>query len=584
MRHSGLFAVLALLLLAVPASAQVEEEPMTFPKRTAVPQVPCGPGDRPETDLQGRVPPADLLTGRAAQGYTCNLELVGNFRSPSAGTFEAYGDCAYYELAPGAGTMVMDVSDSAHPVPAGVLNSIAMLDPWEGLRANAKRKLLVSGSAYSSYLDIYDISGDCRKPKLLSSTDMAPAKGHEGWFAPDGMTYYMSTTGPRGVDTVFPIDISDPTKPKMLTTWGFGAQTHGGFTTEDGRTTFICRQETPPLDAMLVVDTSEVAERRAGPKHHVLATVGLQDNQWCQSSLRVTYGGKPFLIQYGERSGEEGCSHAAYNWASFAYPRIYDLADVRDPKLVSTALLQSALPEHCEEVKGEGAINQLGYSVHHCSVDRLYDPTILACDYFFAGMRVLDIRDPYHPVELGYYNTGTNAVTGTGARPVIRAERKEIWFVNDTGGFTVVRFRDGLWPFPGSARCPEFDDHYYAHYNPGSTCPTANLNGIGKPAPGGAASQAPAALKLTRLSLPRSVARGARARLTFTASRTGRVTVDVRRGSRRVVRRSLRVRAGRANLRLPRLRPGRYTVVVRAVGGRAHRRALVVSARRAGGA
>jgi len=577
MRRTGLLLIVLLLALAPPASAQVEEEPMTFPKRTSVPQVPCRPGDRPETGLQGRVPPADLVTGRAEQGYTCNLELVGTFRSPSSGTFEAFGDCAYYEIAPGAGTMVMDVSDSAHPIPATTLNTPAMLDPWEGLRANAKRKLLVSGSNYSSYLDIYDISGDCRKPKLLSSTDMAPAKGHEGWFSPDGLTYYMSTVGPRGVDTVFPIDISDPTKPKLLTTWGFGAQTHGGFTTEDGRTTFICRQETPPLDAMLVVDTAEVAERRAGPKYHLTTTVGLQDNQWCQAALRVTYKGHPFLIQYGERSGEEGCSHAAYNWASFAYPRIYDLADVRDPKLVATALLQSALPEHCEEVKGEGAINQLGYSVHHCSVDRLYDPTILACDWFFAGMRVLDIRDPYHPVELGYYNPGVNAVVGTGARPVVRAERKEIWFVNDAGGFFVVRFADGVWPFAGSARCPEFDDHYYAHYNPGSTCPTANLEGIGKPAPGGV--PATPTLRLTRLSLPTTIRRGVRARLRFTASRAGRVTVEVRRGARRVAYRVVRVRAGRVAVRLPRLSPGRYTVVVRAVGGRAHRLRLVVRSR-----
>ena len=67
----------------------------------------------------------------------------------------------------------------------------------------------------------------------------------------------------------------------------------------------------------------------------------------------------------------------------------------------------------------------------------------------------------------------------------MRAERGEIWFVNDAGGFYVVRFEDGIWPFEDSARCPEFDDYYYAQYNPGSTCPTANLDGIGKPAPGG---------------------------------------------------------------------------------------------------
>ena len=37
----------------------------------------------------------------------------------------------------------------------------------------------------------------------------------------------------------------------------------------------------------------------------------------------------------------------------------------------------------------------------------------------------------------------------------------------------VVRFEDGIWPFKESARCPEFDDYFYAQYNPGSTCTTA---------------------------------------------------------------------------------------------------------------
>src|SRR4051812_36544675 len=155
-------AVLALVfvLAAAPARAQRDEEPATFGPRTSVPQLPCRPGDRPETGLQGRVPPADLISGRAEQGYTCNLELVGHFRSPSSGTLDSFGDCAYYEAAPGAGTIVMDVSDPSQPLARGLLTTPAMLDPWEGLKVNAKRKLLVTGSNNDNYLDIYDVSHD----------------------------------------------------------------------------------------------------------------------------------------------------------------------------------------------------------------------------------------------------------------------------------------------------------------------------------------------------------------------------------------------------------------------------------------
>lgn len=467
--------------VALPALAS---EDVSFGERVSVPQLSCRADDRPETDLQGRVPRTDIITGRAAQGYTCNLEAVGQFRTTGWASLDSYQDCAYMSRQAGVGgVQVLDVSDPRNPVPTDTLTTPAMADPWESMRVNARRGLLVADSGVNNFLDIYDVSQDCRHPRLVSSTDMSPAKGHEGWFSPDGNTFYMSTTGPDAAPTVFPIDITDPAHPRRLSAWAFQAQTHGGSTSEDGTRSYVCQQHAPPKDALLVVDTSEVAERKTAPKPRVVAQVPLGDNLYCQGAYRVTYNGHPYLIQYGEGSGAGDCSRSADNWATFGYPRIFDLADEAQPKLVSTALLEVHLPEHCSEVTGEGAIAGLGYSVHHCSPDRLYNPTILACSWFHAGLRVLDIRDPRNPVEIGYYNTGLHPVLGTNARPVVRAERGEIWFTDDLAGFVVLRFKDGIWPFPDSKPCPEYDDYYFAHYNPESTCPTANFNGIGKPAP-----------------------------------------------------------------------------------------------------
>lgn len=206
---------------------------------------------------------------------------------------------------------------------------------------------------------------------------------------------------------------------------------------------------------MLVVDTSEIASRKIAPQRRLQAQEPLQDNQFCQGIYRVTYDGHPYLIQYGERSGAPDCSQTGDNWATFGYP-----------VLVSGALLEVHLPEHCQEVTGEGAPLGFGYSVHHCSPDRLYNPTVRACSWSHAGLRVPDIRDPHHPVEIGYFNPGVNAVFGTVARPVVRAERGEIWFVNDTGGFYVMRFENGMWPFKDADPCPAYDDYYFAQYNP----------------------------------------------------------------------------------------------------------------------
>src|ERR1700748_2668744 len=47
-----------------------------------VPKAVCGPGDKPETALQGQVPAA--LRAAGFQGFSCNLQLVGQLRGEGA--------------------------------------------------------------------------------------------------------------------------------------------------------------------------------------------------------------------------------------------------------------------------------------------------------------------------------------------------------------------------------------------------------------------------------------------------------------------------------------------------------------------
>ena len=189
----------------VSSAASMDTSDIRFGPRRAVPQLPCRPGDHPETGLQGRVPPADRASGRALLGYNCNLDLVGKYPGSGAGTLESFDECAYFGQGTGLfGTQVLDVRKATDPLYTTRLATAAAIDPWESLRANANRGLLVADSNYNGYLDIYDVSGNCTQPRLVSSTDMSPARGHEGWFSPDGMTYYMSRTGPDGMPTRLP--------------------------------------------------------------------------------------------------------------------------------------------------------------------------------------------------------------------------------------------------------------------------------------------------------------------------------------------------------------------------------------------
>src|SRR4029077_19006696 len=75
-RTRVLGAVAAALLLGATGGGVVIARAAT-PALPVVPAAiadgPCGPGSKPET-TQGRVSTADVTSGRAAQGYTCNAE------------------------------------------------------------------------------------------------------------------------------------------------------------------------------------------------------------------------------------------------------------------------------------------------------------------------------------------------------------------------------------------------------------------------------------------------------------------------------------------------------------------------------
>src|SRR5262249_26294898 len=117
-------------------------------------------------------------------------------------------------------------------------------------KTNTRRQLLgaVRGDNGPEF-DVYDVSGDCRYPQLLASVvllspdSVRPIRGHEGRWAPDGLTYYGSdntsvvdaATNTRGV--IYVVDTADTTKPKVIKTFTLGvpgATTHGLAVRDDG--------------------------------------------------------------------------------------------------------------------------------------------------------------------------------------------------------------------------------------------------------------------------------------------------------------------------------------------------------------
>src|SRR5438128_5751528 len=84
---SSLVVAFSCVALATISGAVVEKRASIADQElffAPVPKAVCGPGDKPETALQGQVPIALRLQPGGFQGFSCNLQLLGQVRGDGA--------------------------------------------------------------------------------------------------------------------------------------------------------------------------------------------------------------------------------------------------------------------------------------------------------------------------------------------------------------------------------------------------------------------------------------------------------------------------------------------------------------------
>lgn len=430
----------------------------------SVPSAHCGPGSRPETGVQGRVPAADYASGRATRGYTCNAVVVAHQGDTGGFKVLRYTDrtgrtCAFYDassLAPvgvpfadiaGEGVTVLDLSRPAHPVKTDELTTPTMRSPHESLLVNPRRGLLaaVMGNAYASagVLEVYDVGTDCRTPRLLSRTADA-VLGHESGWTEDGRTFYASSSGGQ---TLAAIDLSDPTAPRTIFLQ-YGVNYHGMRLSPDGRLLYVAdigddlTGLTLPGDGLRIIDVSQIQERRPNPQVTVLSDLTWPEGSIPQVAQPFRRDGRDYLLEVDEFStvGLNGTSVDVAD-ATVGAARIIDAEDPRHPRVISHLRLAVQQPAARRAAAGDpGASTAFGgYTAHYCSVPTRQDPRIAACSMIGSGLRVFDLRDLAHPREVAYVNLPTSAGAAAFAQPAWDVRRHEIWFTDQNSGFYVVR-------------------------------------------------------------------------------------------------------------------------------------------------
>lgn len=448
-----------------------------------VPRAHCGAGSLPETALQGEVPLKDRKSGRSQLGYRCNLVLVGQHQGEGAGWQNAwYGHCDYYDTKTATGgtppngtgngqkspgTQVLDVSNPAHPKLTTNLDTPALDGPWESLKVNQPRGLLAGVGGFGSdgdgplYFDVYDVKKDCAHPKLLASVPFDLPLGHEGNWSTDGMIYYGSSlfTG-----TVSAFDVSNPSSPTLISTFApvAGQFTHGLATSDDGKYLYTTDFATGANNGLVTLDVSGIKAKTPGSQPSEVGSVGWTDGSAAQVPVPMDYNGKKFLLFVDE--------------GGYGAARIIDISDQAHPVVVSKLKDEIHMPKNSQaasaDTAGDGSFT---YQGHYCSIDREHNPTAAACGYFQSGIRVFDIRDPYHPSEIAYYNPPAQVakhgtlpgsehdggpsnkqppdMTADWCSSQIRFYHAsdgtwELWAQCQDNGFMTLKFTNGAYPLP----------------------------------------------------------------------------------------------------------------------------------------
>jgi len=434
-----------------------------------------GPGDLPETTLQGGLTTAkrdDPLV--PFQGERCGMRQVGHEPLALRGSFgdiQLIGLCAYASMRdpsdltlPTTGTAVIDMRVPSAPVWTQTLRTPAMQRAYSALELQKSTMIAAFkdfGPMGNNWFDIYDVSGDCLNPKHLATTTTASGN-HDGWLTPDTNTYYGIPFGgqtiqqnPARID-VHVLDMTDKAKPVHLVNWNrlqlpaeLQARTlatrnfHDVSTNDDGTRLYLALYGGNnalggfPADGsgrcangLLVLDSSDIAARRANPQLRYIGFVS-----WCDQQIDADFGdgstaaahatefvihenGTPYILSTDESgAGLDGEWNAHVRQRTFS--RLIDISDEANPRIVATFKPDVNDPDNATQVMQQ-QIN--GGMLHYIGFDDRYKMRLVFYAGANQGIRVVDFRDPVNPKEIAYYKAPPVATTRVGENDFTRPD------------------------------------------------------------------------------------------------------------------------------------------------------------------
>jgi hypothetical protein len=439
-----------------------------------------GPGDIPETTLQGGLTVAKRDVPGGFQGEQCGLRQVGHEPLALRGSFgdvQLMGLCAYASMRdpsdltlPTTGTAVIDMRVPSAPVWLQTLRTPAMQRAYSALEVQGSTMIAAFkdfGPQGNNWFDIYDISGDCLNPRHLATTTTASGN-HDGWLTPDTNTYYGIPFGgqtiqqnPARID-VHVLDMTDKAKPVHLLNWNrlqlppeVQARTlptrnfHDVSTNDDGTRLYLALYGGNnalggnPADGsgrcangLLILDSSDVAMRRANPQLRYISFLSwcpeqqaggqFVDSDYGDGSTAASHAteylihenGRPYILSTDESgAGLDGEWNVHVRQRTFS--RMIDISDDANPRIVSTFKPDVNDPDNAALVMTE-QIN--GGMLHYIGFDDRSNMRLVFYAGANQGIRVVDFRVPESPKEIAYYKAPNVATTRVGENDFTRPD------------------------------------------------------------------------------------------------------------------------------------------------------------------
>ena len=326
------------------------------------------------------------------------------------------------------GTSLVDVTDPAHPqylahIPGeagfyeqGGAQMVRVCDGRNLAKADAKKTYMLRTFGNSAH-EIWDVS-DPAKPALISRIEGLEGTHKNWWECDSGIAYLVSGVPGWRVKRMTQVyDLSDPAHPVLIRNFGLAGQQpgasgdvptelHGPISTGPAGNRVYFGYGTNKNGIVQIVDREKLLK---GPKeptpenllypqvgrldlsafngaHTAFPVLGVEIPEFAHEKVST----RNFVVVTDEEILNECQEPRQMVW-------IVDVTSEARPMVVSSWTVPEASGNFC--ARG----GRFGTHSSNESFTPIYYKRLMFFSHFNAGVRAVDIRDPYHPREVAHY-------------------------------------------------------------------------------------------------------------------------------------------------------------------------------------